>query len=395
MQGQPPDKPRGNPFLKRGMTMKQQAPVIDFSTKKRSNSEIKDQENKEKGTAFLRAAVQIPEKPKKSYFMDKEPISANSLLNQINLLSSSQAFKVALSLNIRPPSIETLQFFVSRISTADQPMLERVQSAIYTVTNMNRVPQSRSTEIATEYPTPDLRYKLSMTSISVIDKPMIVGQSHINFTFQLPELEPHQHVVVQSFLVGVSPPSIQWPASLVIRINGVTIKPAGQFSFSKIDLSQFPAESTVTIQTAPEGSSFVLVIRVLDFTSIKDFIEKIKNSPSRSEVFNEIDLSLICPITGFPLKDPGKGINCTHTQAFEIKEYIKLGIQRGSWICPICGLPTPPNVLMYSHATKNALLEFSECQPTGEIHEESDTENVQSVDMPILDDDIEEAFDMF
>lgn len=338
---------------KRTQTFSENSFTMDFSVRKRSNS-VEDKDPVE-GKAFLLPKSCIQKRANKYFFIIKEPLTHQSLLAQISNLSTSQVFRVAVILNLRPPNIDTLKFFIQRIAQTDEMMLDKVQKAVSIATNRN-MPNAHPPVISssTDYPIFDIRYKPFENSPIILDKPIDMGAAHVNFSFQIPILPQDVHIILQSYLVGVTPPMIKWPQTLSIYVNKILVQPQGVFNFLVIDLHQFRPGSIVEISSFPEQSQYKFVIRCARYFTFDNIIQAIKSIP-RPEYFNEQELSLICPLTGQPMKYPGKGNQCQHTQAFNLKAYLKRGVSKGKWFCPVCGKFLPHESLIYSFKSEEAL----------------------------------------
>ncbi|EAX97005.1 MIZ zinc finger family protein [Trichomonas vaginalis G3] len=327
---------------------------MDFSLKRRSNS-VDQQQEKDEGKAFLMPKSSLPPKANKYFFIDKEPLTHQQLLAQISKLSNVRIFRVAVCLNLRPANIETLKFFISRISLTDEMMLDKVEKALsMATTKVTPGVQGPINPSSTDYPFFDIRYKPFENGPAITDKPIDMGLAPVTFSFQIPILPPDIRIILQSFLVGVSPPMVRWPQTLSIFVNNCLIKPQGIFNCMLIDLSQFPPGSIVTITSAQETAQYKFIVRCAKYYTYNVIIQSIKAFPN-NEYFNEAELSLICPLTGQPLKFPGKGNHCRHTQAFNLKAYLKRGVSTGKWYCPICGNYSPLEALIYSFKTEEAL----------------------------------------
>ena len=377
---------------KRGQTMREIPPGFDLSIKRRANSVEKLDQNE--GRAFILPKRHVQEKPRKLFFFDREPLTKESLLDQVAELTSSQAFHVANRLNIRPQNVPTLRYFINQISINDESMLERVQKALSDETKQSReIPQIISPISTTDYPFFDIRYKPSDKGPVIFNTPIDMGFLPVGIEFKIPRLEPGLRVILQSFMVGVSPPTPRWGTTLVIRVNGYCLKPPSPYASPLIDLAKFPPGSVVSLMCQAEGCQYKFIARVAKYVSLKTFAKEIKNAPVEPEYFDPNDASLFCPITGQPLREPVKGNRCSHSQAFELKTYLKRGIATGKFFCPVCGMPAPPEALIYSHETEKLI-----------FHLKSRTirspplpaEKIISHNMPICDqlifEDVEEDF---
>ena len=94
------------------------------------------------------------------------------------------------------------------------------------------------------------------------------------------------------------------------------------------------------------------MLRYSCYQSFSQIVLNMKNEQSLQEYLQQDEISLLSPISGKIMENPGRGKNCSHTQCFELKEYLRLGTMTQKWNCPICNMPLPPSELIYSHATK-------------------------------------------
>ena len=55
----------------------------------------------------------------------------------------------------------------------------------------------------------------------------------------------------------------------------------------------------------------------------------------------------ICPISNRQIQTPGRGMDCSHAQCFDMVAFIKNAQESGNWNCPICGKPISIEALRY------------------------------------------------
>ncbi|OUM62037.1 hypothetical protein PIROE2DRAFT_62157 [Piromyces sp. E2] len=90
--------------------------------------------------------------------------------------------------------------------------------------------------------------------------------------------------------------------------------------------------------------------------SRKDILPIIKKQTVGSNNNNDDDLiiidstitvSLKCPISFSRIKNPVRGVECKHVQAFELDSYLSINYKHGKWECPVCSKHTTTEDLRY------------------------------------------------
>lgn len=311
------------------------------------------------GKAFLTPSRGIS-KPKKSFLIDKKPISKQDLMYQIHRLKLTEGFRVAMALGLNPPSLDKVKFFVSRISATDISMLEKVQLTLSSVVKPSSTSeQFYAVRSSLKFPVSDVRYQIDPTYKQLFTQPFKVGGALFSESFKVPTIPKTHRLILQSFIAGVEPPTVKWPNTLIINANGIHLTPKNLSSLPLVDLSMVKPDTTISLSVGhEEKTQFFLMIRIVRYNSVSELITQIKNKKLKQgykEVFNEVEVSLISPITNDPICYPGKGINCTHTQCFDLKEYLKLAFSTNLWQCPICKLPVVFDDLVYSQNTRELI----------------------------------------
>ena len=327
--------------------------VIDISRKRRSGS----CESIPTGRPFINPVDRLARvRPRRSFFRDvKEVTPKNGLrstLAAVRGLTQAQAFRVALSLHLNPPTYAKLQDFVSSISELDEEMIDTVNTAIAGVVRVRNEGVVRP-GIFEFF---DYRYK----SAGREDKSFKIGDVPLDFHFPVPETE--HHVVLQCFANG-TPPVFRWPLSLRVFVNGRYVKLPGRFMFPLIDLTAFGVGADVRIVYDVDGGMYTLMLREATFESYRDMVMKIENEKAVNDNFNELETSVLSPMSGKLLKHPGRGRNCKHAQCFDLLEFLKIATSTQMWACPVCRTPTYPEDLVSSAQMRRILYDMKPVRP--------------------------------
>ncbi|OHT04619.1 MIZ zinc finger family protein [Tritrichomonas foetus] len=82
--------------------------------------------------------------------------------------------------------------------------------------------------------------------------------------------------------------------------------------------------------------------------NLDGFVQKIINEfPSMEMQPTSQFLSEIDPILKNRMQYPGRGMNCSHCQCFDLKNFLEYSRNTGNWNCPICGKVLDFNELRY------------------------------------------------
>lgn len=352
-------------------TTRRSITVVDISRKRRSGSCENKHSN---GQPFLNPISRvIRQKPRRSFFRahqgNPELSSLEKLMQMVSQLNQRQAFRVGLGLGIKAPNLIKLQQFVSSISPQDEQMISNVQAALSNVITTTRPVLEESSQIpANEYPFIDCRYsKHPSSDHSLIIESVSIGPVAVNLTFQIPKGLPDlSHVVIQTFQVGVSPPTVRWPQSFTLLVRGKVVKPPGMFPFNILDITQFGPETDITVKCNVENARYIMLVRVAKYSTYNQLALELQNTTS-NDFLNETEVSIYSPITGQVMKHPGRGVACIHSQCFDIKEYLSFCSVTQKWFCPICNMHTPFKNLIYSHMMKSYIDKLCIADPNNMI----------------------------
>jgi hypothetical protein len=91
-------------------------------------------------------------------------------------------------------------------------------------------------------------------------------------------------------------------------------------------------------------------------SSIADVAEEQKHSHQEKDIEEDEEIeevtnsiSLICPLMIDRINVPAKGINCKHSNSFDLKMFLQLADQSFNWQCPICLKPLAEPELRVDH----------------------------------------------
>lgn len=77
-------------------------------------------------------------------------------------------------------------------------------------------------------------------------------------------------------------------------------------------------------------------------SSLDDMVQVVLNNEGTlPQTSDQTTISSICPISNTEMVNPCRGINCQHSQCFDLKNYISKSSESGLWQCPVCGNPLP------------------------------------------------------
>lgn len=367
---QSPQPPVPHPLLSENNKVKKRITVVDIS-KKRKSAACSEHTV---GMAFIQPSLAAPIVHANQNFFRKNS-TPQQLITYIQALPPQVIVEGAARLQVYPPTPENLYSMIMQVPPTD---VERLNNIKVSFTNINTV-RSRSQQYASpplhqlspitplnttieqaapNYSYCDPRYSAPIGVNEFIFGPEQIGRVHANIKIPIQPNSAGHHIVIQSFLSGVNPPTVQWPQTLEIIIKNKKIKSSGLFMFPLIDITPFAPFDEIVVLCNQEPKVFNLIIRYSQFSPIQQLVQRIVNAPPVAEFFNINELCLLCPFTGKKLNNPGKGKQCQHTQSFELDQFIKRAIYQRQSICPICNRSIPFDQLIYSHETKRILDSF-------------------------------------
>ena len=188
----------------------------------------------------------------------------------------------------------------------------------------------------------DIRYSYCDQEGMVLKDAVLIGTEKFEMKLSVPDLPPSMRVVIQCFTVGMVPAIIRWPSTSQIVVNDVPVKLTGLCNFPLIDASEFGERPEIEITCNNEGTPYALVVRVAKYRSFSEIADEVRADQVDNTPFSgQAVPSVMDPVSGKLMKYPGKGVNCTHDQCFDIKQFLKRCNRTRQWACPICNKPLP------------------------------------------------------
>lgn len=305
------------------------------------------------GIAFLNRGCCVPKKTCASWF---RAMPTKDEIIQIARQNPQAIPYVMQKLNLTFNSAQEFEMFIGSIDPNDTNFLKTLRDHFNQAINQRISILPPLQEI--EYPFSDIRYSKAEIKHQMLSQPIILGASDQEISLNPPPITTGNHIVLQSFISGVQPPVIKWPQSLSIYVNDKLVKPPCIIRHLLIDLTYFGQVKSIRITYHKERNFYVLILREASYRSFDEIINEMQSLPVTDEVFREEELSLLCPISGEIMKEPGKGRNCNHTQSFDLKNFLQIATIQHRWICPVCNQNLEFSDLIYSHESKKKIDEF-------------------------------------
>lgn len=194
----------------------------------------------------------------------------------------------------------------------------------------------------------DIRYQ-----IDSINQEIIIN-GPIDSTIQIHNnLDRNCKMIIQCFTFNNLP---FWPRGLKITVNQDVVLFNSCLKSKFIDITNFlPKTIHVEYPCFSEIPCTLYVVKAIyrSYNFIIDEIKKRRNPSINGVGCN--DTSFFDPVSGKIMKHPGKGINCTHNQCFDIKMYLKNANISRKFVCPICNTKLPIEELIYSFETEKQI----------------------------------------
>lgn len=155
---------------------------------------------------------------------------------------------------------------------------------------------------------------------------------------------PQQPMMASSFFPGhrhifTSSSPLFPTSSLPATFNHVS-SPQPEFSDpGELAMHENRFEFVSDLRETPQVYPSIVINGVI--VDVNDVLrEIINNRPPAPAVFDteHNEVSLVCPLSYVPITAPGRGVNCEHTQCFDLAEFLILQGDE-EWVCPICGIP--------------------------------------------------------
>lgn len=357
--------------------------IIDISQNKR-RSEIK--KDKKKGTALLTPRCEA--KKKKSNFKWLKQDTANAI-ESYHIQKAMAMDKVKIDylcqvFGIVPPCHANFQTFLLSIKNSDWETANAVHQSMKIVEECkseNELPplqsvweiikqsnlslmseKNKNSELKACTPTENLkilkRFDFDFRyQIECIYKEIILNSS-IDSTIMIHDnTDKNQKTIIQCLAFNNLP---CWPKELKITVNQDVVLSNGSLKSYFLDITNFFPKS-IRIEY-PFFSEIPCTLYILKATyrSYNMIISDIqKKQDNISQEMKNHDISFFDPLTGKILQHPGRGINCTHNQCFDLKTYLKNANMSKKFICPICNKEIPIKDLVYSCSTEMQIKEMT------------------------------------
>lgn len=280
-------------------------------------NESSNSENK-KGTSFFRSSTTSPDD---SFQIGSSGQSSPNSYSQMSTPICSQSNQNSFFRSSQPKPAQSAPIY----SSINNVMLSKIRN--------------------------DIRYSdvKEISKIPIKDS----GESTFNFPTDV-----HHFFLA---IIGINS-LIRWPAALEIFIDDKLIKPSGiDLSSNFIDVSELNPKVLKLVNHSPIDQIINISVISANFRSYDQIIGNIgfvdmvgiatSLSASSSDGFVGASPApalgsqqsfeyradcLFCPITGKLMKFPGRGINCSHQQCFDLKTFLKIANKSGRFFCPIC-----------------------------------------------------------
>lgn len=117
-----------------------------------------------------------------------------------------------------------------------------------------------------------------------------------------------------------------------------------------VDLSALIVHGPNFLQFCTFGFQTPIFIEIAleDIKNPDALVEQVMNQfPAAPPIVPDPFANLNCPISHQKIENAGRGVNCVHAQCFDLKNFIKRGIETNCWDCPVCGNKIPFEDLRY------------------------------------------------
>ena len=223
--------------------------------------------------------------------------------------------------------------------------------------------------------------------------PMTMSQPVFNaMTFQQSQVVyPQPQIINNSIVFTLLPQQNEIPYSVPIDKQNypkATLKASGGISsitfslnntlFSNaalpIDISSLIVNGNNFFQFCTFGFQTTIFVEI-SLESYQDpqvLVDRVVNQfPAPPPIVSDPFATYICPITQKSIEKPARGVNCTHSQCFDLKAYILRSLETNTWECPICGCSLPYEDLRYDR-------DYLKQPPLFGLSDESDGNNMFS-----------------
>ena len=351
-------------------TPRQRLTVFDIRKKRRSGS----CEGTSSGSAFLKPEA---DRGQKRSFFRRDNVDPNvaNVTRRIAKLPEHVTEAVAARIGLEPRAAALWEFLrhhndsqtpeFSQLSAAldelaaDSPIAETSHSPepvaplpppVQIPTRPARAPRLGP---LSSYPFIDVRYSYSAREAAVCSEAVTLGMRAFEQTWNVPDgLDTGDRVVVQCFTVGIVPAMVAWPPSCHVYVNDVLVKGTGLCGFPLIDVSDFGGHPRIRVTCGVEHQLYALILRVATFRSYGELVNGLKMGRRVMAPPSGVQEPIVIdPISGRLMENPGRGVNCRHSQCFDLKVYLKKANLTRRWVCPLCNMSATIEELIFDDAT--------------------------------------------
>ena len=122
------------------------------------------------------------------------------------------------------------------------------------------------------------------------------------------------------------------------------------FNGTEIDITDEikMGQNRIIFNTLSVKESIVACIQWKEAKNVETWVQKIITEFPMMEIKPDTEfVSEIDPILKVQITVPGRGVQCTHAQCFDIRNFLNKAFDTGRWECPICGVRLSYNDLRY------------------------------------------------
>ena len=104
--------------------------------------------------------------------------------------------------------------------------------------------------------------------------------------------------------------------------------------------------------------------------------------PEPPQVMSDPFSIWICPLSNQKMELPGRGVDFSHYQCFDLKSFIKRGIESNCWECPICRNTLSYEELRYdrNYMKEDTIFTIPECDDSGNLFSDCESRRFDPFD---------------